>query len=224
MSIKGYSKKQCGNIKLSNNFSVSEFACNDGSDLILIDDKLVTILQRIRNWANAPVRISSAYRTAKYNKAVGGASNSYHTKGQAADIIVTGKSPAEVAKFAEAIGVTGIGLYTYNKFVHVDTRSGKYFWINTDGKRNATVSTHGGKCPYKRPSQTLFSGDVGDGVKWVQFFLSLWGENVIEDGIYGPATERAVCNIQRLLGLTVDGIAGRKTKNGLVGDYRVVGG
>lgn len=222
MAIKTYSKSQYGGVKLSANFTAREFACNDGSDLILIDDKLVTILQRIRNWANAPIKISSAYRTAKHNKAIGGTSNSYHVKGQAADIIVTGKTPAEVAKFAEAIGVTGIGLYTAQNFVHIDTRSAKYFWKNA-GRGNVTVGTHGGSCPYKRPAGNVRPGDTGDGVRWVQFFLRLWGHDVTVDGIFGEKTAAAVREHQKLLGLTVDGIAGQKTKNGLVGDYRRVG-
>lgn len=223
MSVKTYSKSQYGHIKLSANFTAREFACNDGSDLILIDDNLVTILQRVRNWANASVSISSAYRTAKYNKKVGGTSNSYHTKGQAADIIVTGKTPAEVAKFAEAIGVQGIGLYTSQKFVHVDTRTGKYFWKNA-GKGNVTVGTHGGSCPYKRPAGNVRPGDKGDGVRWVQWWLRMWGSDIEIDGSFGAKTEAAVRAHQKKLGLTVDGIAGTKTKNGLVGDYRVIGG
>lgn len=220
MSIKSY-KKQFGSIKLSANFTAAEFACNDGSDLILIDDNLVTILQRVRNWANASVSISSAYRTAKYNKKVGGTSNSYHTKGQAADIIVSGKTPAEVAKFAEAIGVQGIGLYTSQKFVHVDTRTDKYFWKNA-GKGNVGVGTHGGSCPYKRPTGNVRNGDKGDDVRWVQWWLRLWGYDVTVDGSFGAKTEAAIREHQKKLGLTVDGIVGAKTKNGLVGDYRIV--
>ena len=49
MSVKSYGKAQYGHIKLSANFTAGEFACNDGSDMIMVDDKLVTVLQRIRN-------------------------------------------------------------------------------------------------------------------------------------------------------------------------------
>ena len=221
--VKTYSVRQYGHLKLSTNFTAGEFACGDGSDLILIDDKLVTILQRIRNWANAPVRISSASRPAEYNRAVGGASASYHIKGKAADIIVSGRTPAEVARFAEAAGVLGIGLYTAQKFVHVDTRTVKYCWRNS-GKGNVTVSTHGGKCPYKRPSVNVKPGSTGNNVRWVQWWLRMWGYDVAVDGSFGAKTESAVREHQKKLGLTVDGIAGAKTKNGLVGDYRIIGG
>lgn len=130
MSIKTYSLKKDKSVKLSNNFFVKEFACKDGSDKILIDTKLVEILQKIRDWAGAGVIITSAYRNPSYNAKIGGASNSYHTKGQAADIVVKGKKPIEVARFAQSIGVKGIGCYYDDLFNHIDTRESKFYWYN----------------------------------------------------------------------------------------------
>jgi hypothetical protein len=51
-------------------------------------------------------------------------------KGQAADFVINGVNPLEIAQYAESIGVKGIGLYgpEDGNFVHIDTRSGKYFW------------------------------------------------------------------------------------------------
>ncbi|MBQ4528800.1 MAG: InlB B-repeat-containing protein [Clostridia bacterium] len=140
-TVKTYSKSAHGSTYLSKNFKVSEFACNDGSDTILIDSELVTILQNIRDHFGTAVTITSAYRTASYNAKVGGASNSYHVKGMAADIKVSGVTPADVAKYAETIGVRGVG--RYNTFVHVDSRPSKYYWRNS-GSSNVSVSTHGG--------------------------------------------------------------------------------
>ena len=45
--------------------------------------------------------------------------------------MVEGIHPSEVAKFAESIGILGIGLYETNSdgyFVHIDTRTTKSFW------------------------------------------------------------------------------------------------
>lgn len=42
MAIKSYSLKLDGNRNLIDNFKVKEFACKDGTDVILIDDALVT--------------------------------------------------------------------------------------------------------------------------------------------------------------------------------------
>ncbi len=70
--------------------------------------------------------INSGYRTESHNKKIGGAANSYHVKGQAADIVVSGKTPLEVARKAEEPGMKGI--IKYNTFVYVDTRTTKYFF------------------------------------------------------------------------------------------------
>ena len=125
-NIKTYSLKQDGNKKITNNFAIREFASKDGSDTILIDVKLAELLQNIREHFGKPVIINSAYRSKEHNKKVGGASNSYHLYGQAADIQIKGVSPREIAKYAESLGVKGIGLY--GTFVHVDTRTTKYYW------------------------------------------------------------------------------------------------
>jgi GH25 family lysozyme M1 (1,4-beta-N-acetylmuramidase)/uncharacterized protein YcbK (DUF882 family) len=131
--VKEYSLSRDGEMQISENFKVKEFRCKDGSDKILIDtDFVVNKLQKIREHFSAPVTINSAYRTESYNKKVGGAKSSYHMKGQAFDIVVKGKTPLEVARFAQTIGITGI--IQYNTFVHVDSRPTKYWARNDNGK------------------------------------------------------------------------------------------
>lgn len=144
MAIKTYAKGS--NTKLSANFNSNEFDCHGSGccSSTLVDDKLVTYLQQIREHFGKPVNISSGYRCATHNKNVGGATNSRHAKGQAADIYITGVTPAEIAKYAESIGILGIGLYETNSdgfFVHVDTRDTKSFWY---GQNEASRSTFGG--------------------------------------------------------------------------------
>lgn len=144
MTVKTYKK---GSIeKLSANFRVSEFSCHGCGccSTVKIDEQLVKYIQKIRDHFKKPVTINSGYRCPKHNKAVGGGSASYHLKGQAADIVVKGVAPAEVAKYAESIGIKGIGLYETAKdgfFVHVDTRTSKSFWYGQD---QAYRSTFGG--------------------------------------------------------------------------------
>lgn len=122
-----------GNKYVSRNFKVKEFRCKDGIDRILIDvDFVQDKLQKIREHFNAPVTINSAYRDAAYNSKVGGAKNSYHVKGQAFDIVVRGKAPSEVARYAKSIGI--LGVIQYNTFVHVDSRKTKYYARNNNGK------------------------------------------------------------------------------------------
>lgn len=143
MAVGTYSKKIDGDKLLSEDFKVREMACNDGSDAILIDTNLIAILQKVRNWAGNIVFITSGYRNAAYNAKVGGASNSYHVKGKAADIVVTGKTSTQVAAFLESIGVKGVMDYQTQKFTHVDTRTTKY-WAKVVNGVTSTVSTFGG--------------------------------------------------------------------------------
>lgn len=144
MAIKTYVKGTA--TKLSDNFKSTEFDCH-GKDCCLstqVDEELVQYLQKIRNYFGKPVNVSSGYRCSTHNKNVGGATGSRHAKGQAADIYITGVKPAEIAKYAESIGILGIGLYETNAdghFVHIDTRTTKSFWY---GQAQASRSTFGG--------------------------------------------------------------------------------
>lgn len=128
MTIKAYSKAKDGNKKLSTNFKVREFACTDGSDPIFIDTELVSILQKIRTHFGKPVTITSAYRTPSKNKACDGSVYSQHLYGKAADISVSGVSPAKVAAYAEKLltNIGGIGIY--DTFTHIDVRDTKSRW------------------------------------------------------------------------------------------------
>lgn len=135
-----YSKSLEGDKSLTSSFKVSEFACNDGSDVILIHPDLPSVLQNIRNQFGKPIIINSGYRTPEYNKKVGGATRSQHCYGTAADIVVDGVSPASVAAAAEKALKEmdypgGIGLY--KSFVHVDVRSKRYRWDQRSGKEVA---------------------------------------------------------------------------------------
>ena len=86
--------------QLSPNFKVREFACK-GSDVVLLDDELVVLLQCIREHFGKPVYITSGYRTAAHNAAVGGSKSSQHLLGRAADFHVEGVPVAAVAPYAE---------------------------------------------------------------------------------------------------------------------------
>lgn len=142
--------KKIDRIQLSKNFNAYEFRCGLGRtcscSTTLIDEKLVEILQRIRDhWPGHALHITSGYRCPAYNRSVGGATGSYHSKGMAADITVDGVVPREVARYAESIGVLGIGLYETQAdgfFVHVDTRTAKSYWY---GQKQAPRATFGGQ-------------------------------------------------------------------------------
>lgn len=127
-TVRVYSKAKNCAVKLSANFKVSEFACKDGSDTVFISPGLVAVLQKIRDHFAKPVIITSAYRNDAYNKKVGGTDYSQHKYGMAADIYISGISPATIAEFVETIMPNTGGIGIYSSFVHVDVRTDRARW------------------------------------------------------------------------------------------------
>ncbi len=126
--IRVYYKSIDGGKKLSSNFSVCEFSCRDGTDVIPVDMELVRVLQNVRDYFKAPVTINSAYRTPAYNKKVGGVNASQHIRGTAADISVKGVPPAKVYAYLTEKYPNKYGIGKYPTFTHIDTRSTKARW------------------------------------------------------------------------------------------------
>ena len=193
------------------NFKIREFRCKDGSDSILIDSQLVRMLQDVRSHFGSAVSITSAYRTESYNKRINGATAPYHTKGMAADFTVTGISNREVASYLEKSGAKGIGFYNYTGgFIHVDTRTQKYFW-QQDGRNEKyySVSGFGSYSVYVVKDQLVSTVRYNDRNEYVKLLQTELG--IKADGIFGPATEDAVRMFQKTHGLSVDGVAGYNT-------------
>ena len=133
VTINAYSLKNDGGKKLSANFQVKEFKCNDGSDAVLVAPALVLLLQNIRAHYQKPVIINSAYRTPSYNAKVGSVAQSQHCYGTAADITIKGVTPKALAAYVETLmpDTGGIGVYdsaAQGHFVHVDVREKKARW------------------------------------------------------------------------------------------------
>ena len=128
VEINAYSKAKDGTKKLSGNFKVSEFACRDGSDAVLVAPRLVMVLQTIRDHFGAAVTINSGYRTPQYNTKVGGVTDSQHCYGTAADIVVKGQKSAAVAAYARKIMPDWGGVGVYGSFCHIDVRETKADW------------------------------------------------------------------------------------------------
>jgi len=106
---------------LTENFSRSEFECGCGCGYNQIKKCIVFALQITRYKFNARITITSGCRCGAHNKEVGGVNNSKHMFGIAADFVVEGVDPREVAKFLnEYFGFTN-GIGCYEGFTHFDT-------------------------------------------------------------------------------------------------------
>jgi zinc D-Ala-D-Ala carboxypeptidase len=59
--------------------------------------RLAGVLEQVRSMVGKPVNVTSGYRSPAVNKAIGGAVNSAHMYGLAADINVNGWTPKQLA-------------------------------------------------------------------------------------------------------------------------------
>lgn len=133
--------------KLTEHFTAAEYAINQTGTAKLTFEAIMhaQCLEEFRRWLGRPMTVHAWYRTAAYNKSVGGAINSSHLKGCATDWHTTVDIDREkFIKYAkkwkeicEAHGIVGeAGLYSWGvhfgshityskKFHHWDSRSGK---------------------------------------------------------------------------------------------------
>lgn len=114
-------------MKISPNFSRSEFACKCGCGQDTVDVELIVLLEKIRAHFNAPITIHSGNRCTKYNKSVGGKPKSQHLLSRAADFTVKGVTPEEVYNYCDGWHTSG-GLGKYKTFTHIDTRGDPVRW------------------------------------------------------------------------------------------------
>ncbi|MCH5299209.1 MAG: glycoside hydrolase family protein [Ruminococcus sp.] len=156
MAVKTYSLKKDGKKMLSAHFAVSEFASTNGSkvysDTVLIDTALITLLEKVfAHFKCSKIIISSGYRTAEHDKAVGGSGSGYHVKGQAADFCCYNKNGKQinskkVACYLEDISCYGIGYKCGGNqyYTHADTRTAACKWWGDESKNFKSITTING--------------------------------------------------------------------------------
>lgn len=112
-------------------FDFSEFHSKDGAKFSNGKVGESTVKENVRRTmykleamrkkaGDASIRVNSGFRSISHNKNVGGASNSQHMYGIAADIVISGKSVSQVIGYAQTSGMSGI--IRYDTFTHVDSR------------------------------------------------------------------------------------------------------
>lgn len=128
-------------MRLTKNFSLEEFECKCGckmpADIEENIKELADNLQALRDVIGR-IDLTNAYRCKEHNADVGGAIDSQHIKGKAADIKSNALSPSEIASIVEDLmknekfKTGGIGIY--NTFTHVDIRGVRARWGKTKSK------------------------------------------------------------------------------------------
>ena len=122
--------------KVTANFNLSEFKCKDGTQVpVELMDNVTLLcenLQVLRDHLGKPVRVISGYRSPRYNRRIGGARRSQHMLAKAADIKVTGMSPAEIKREINQLIKAGKmmkgGIGLYRTFTHYDVRGRNARW------------------------------------------------------------------------------------------------
>lgn len=111
-------------------FRREEFACKCGKCggfPVEPSEKLVRVLDKFREEVGLAVYINSGIRCKEHNAAVGGADQSRHLYGDAADIRCPGKMPSELYNIAvRLLPNGGVGIYDWG--IHVDTRGYRARW------------------------------------------------------------------------------------------------
>ena len=143
MAIKIYYVSKLGrDYQVSPHFKLREFQSKDGADKVLISDELLAKLEELRAYGGFVITINSGYRSAAHNKKVGGASNSSHTRGLAADVKVKKDgsyvSAELICALCQTLGFKGVALNKGSGYsVHLDMRpSGTYRGDERNGYGN----------------------------------------------------------------------------------------
>lgn len=113
--------------RISGNFSGGKLSATDVKENVR---RAMYKLEALRKkLGNVPITVNSGFRSIAHNADVGGASDSMHLYGTAADLAVSGVPNKTVYQKAETSGFSGLETYTADH-QHVDSRAdlGRAWW------------------------------------------------------------------------------------------------
>lgn len=128
---------------ISKNFSLSEFEYSDTARQRGIDNTIPEeakaniqslvedIVQPIRDAYGKPIRVTSGYRCAELNTAVGGSATSAHTQGLACDLVPQDGDTAGFIDFA--ISFISRARIPFDQLIDEHSRDGKH-WLHVGYK------------------------------------------------------------------------------------------
>jgi zinc D-Ala-D-Ala carboxypeptidase len=122
-------------VNLSPHFSLAELVASQVATRKGIDNapaaaivanltRLAALLEQVRALVGAPITISSGYRSPALNKAVGGAANSAHVLGLAADIRTSKLAPRALALLIRQSDIAFDQLIYEGTWVHIGLSTG----------------------------------------------------------------------------------------------------
>lgn len=225
MSVALYMKNE--NERLSQHFSVSDFACRDGSAEVPVDGTLVELLELLYSFLDlTEIKICAGYRSISYAKRIGREKDHLHCEGRAADIICYDKNggilPSKTVLCAlQAMGHRGGAAYASPETVHVDVRNtGRCYFDETDNYSFVNsffeYFSHPFINPYPAPKRPVRKNCKGKQVFWLQTALNCHGFCVTLNGEFNGETAYALGEFQRKNGLPVTGECDRETREKLM--------
>ncbi len=216
------------------NFKKAEFKCPCGKCNGYgngIATTLVETLQKLRN-KYGKLQITSGYRCPAHNKAVGGSTNSKHTKGQAADFYLDGfNNQSNRVNMVNELKKTKYYNYSYTNVngnhpnmgnvVHLDTKledtddAYKTFVRNLQEAIGANVDGIAGSETVSRaPTRSTSTGWNHKAVRPLQVYLKSLGYDLGKcgvDGKFGKDMKACIKKYQKDQGLSiVDGVVTAK--------------
>lgn len=112
-------------------FKAREFACKCGRCENKVQPSLIKLCDKIREAYGGPVKVNSGYRCPTHNARVGGAKQSMHMTGLAADLApVDGDIKRFTKLIQEQFDGFCMGMGLYDTFVHIDQRLIRARWDN----------------------------------------------------------------------------------------------
>ena len=134
---------------LTEHFTFKEYAKNQTGTVKLTAEAILhaQCLEEFRKWLQRPMKINAWYRTAAYNKKVGGNAKSSHLRGVATDWGMPGLSEKEFIRYAkkwkeicESHEIVGeAGLYTWGMHMGSSVKYSKTFY-NWDSRRGKQIN------------------------------------------------------------------------------------
>lgn len=118
--------------RLSKNFLRLEFVCKCGCGFDIVDAELIYVLEKARkHFGDKPLHITfnGGCRCVEWNEKTGGAKQSRHLLGQAADHFIHGVSHEDLQDYYLTHYPNQYGIGCYPNFTHIDVRERAARWM-----------------------------------------------------------------------------------------------